>query len=267
MIADVLNRLEAVRPRSEADSWTARCPAHDDKRNSLAVAIRGGRVLFHCFAGCSRASILAAVSLDASRISSAGKVPARFAASRPAQVFEAPYLAAMSLPGLSLTSDWTYRYADGSPAFVVCRLERADGGKEIRPIKPVAGGWSWGLPHPPRPLYRLPEVLEWEGAVVVTEGEKAADAAARAGWCATTSAGGASAASKTDWSPLAGRRVVVWPDNDEPGIGYAQQVAATLRDFGCAVSVVEPIGGKGDDAADCGDVDSVLAITGRKVAS
>ena len=62
----------------------------------------------------------------------------------------------------------------------------------------------------------------------VTEGEKAADAIRELGLVATTSAGGSSAAAKTDWSPLAGKTVVVCPDNDEPGEKYGNQVASIL---------------------------------------
>ncbi len=53
----------------------------------------------------------------------------------------------------------------------------------------------------------------------VSEGEKAADTAQRIfpDHVAVTSPGGAKAAGKADWGPLAGRRVVIWPDNDEPG--------------------------------------------------
>jgi hypothetical protein len=40
----------------------------------------------------------------------------------------------------------------------------------------------------------------------------------------TTSAGGSKAASKSDWSPLAGRVAAIWPDNDQPGIAYAIDV-------------------------------------------
>jgi putative DNA primase/helicase len=31
---------------------------------------------------------------------------------------------------------------------------------------------------------------------------------------------------KTDWSPLAGKTIVIWPDNDQPGFEYAKKAAA-----------------------------------------
>ena len=90
-------------------------------------------------------------------------------------------------------------------------------------------GWIIGAMSVPRPLYRLPSVLAQPGErVFVCEGEKAADAAVSVGLLATTSAGGARAADKTDWTPLAGRDVVILPDNDEAGAKYAADVANIL---------------------------------------
>jgi hypothetical protein len=60
---DILNRLSQVRGRGE--SWTARCPAHDDKSPSLAIRFKpDGRVLMHCFGGCAVDDVLGAIGLD-----------------------------------------------------------------------------------------------------------------------------------------------------------------------------------------------------------
>jgi hypothetical protein len=62
--ADFLDRLEGMR-RTGADRWLARCPAHDDKAPSLSVRkAEDGRVLVHCFAGCSVESILGEIGMD-----------------------------------------------------------------------------------------------------------------------------------------------------------------------------------------------------------
>jgi hypothetical protein len=48
----VLAMLEGV--RQCASGYVARCPAHDDRTASLSIREgEGGRVLLHCFAGCS----------------------------------------------------------------------------------------------------------------------------------------------------------------------------------------------------------------------
>lgn len=64
MIADkLLNQLTKVK-RTGRESWIACCPAHADKNPSMTITEKDdGRVLVHCFAGCSVDSILGAVGL------------------------------------------------------------------------------------------------------------------------------------------------------------------------------------------------------------
>jgi hypothetical protein len=124
------------------------------------------------------------------------------------------------------TGVWTYRDVDGRPVLKVFRFDSPDG-KEFRPVHPVAGGWAAGDPPGPLPLYRRPE-LEAAARVYVAEGEKAADAVAALGLAATTSSHGAQSAAKTDWSALAGKEVILLPDCDAPGAGYAQAVTGLL---------------------------------------
>jgi hypothetical protein len=62
---DLLNRLEGVRQRT-SESWSAKCPAHNDRTPSLSIReTAAGVVLVHCFAGCSVAEILGAAGLSA----------------------------------------------------------------------------------------------------------------------------------------------------------------------------------------------------------
>ncbi|MBW3597509.1 MAG: ATPase, partial [Planctomycetes bacterium] len=90
----------------------------------------------------------------------------------------------------------------------------------------------------PRPLYGLPE-LAGADTIVVVEGEKTADSAQSIGFTATTPSFGP--ASKTDWTPLAGKQIVILPDNDEEGRQRAADVAAELAKLtpAPAVKVVE----------------------------
>lgn len=60
---DLLSRLERVR-RTGLETWMARCPAHEDKRPSLSIRETGdGKVLLHCWAGCTVHEIVAAVGI------------------------------------------------------------------------------------------------------------------------------------------------------------------------------------------------------------
>jgi putative DNA primase/helicase len=42
----------------------ARCPAHDDRSPSLGLTLGRSAILFHCFAGCSQAEVLAALARE-----------------------------------------------------------------------------------------------------------------------------------------------------------------------------------------------------------
>ncbi len=63
----LLSRLDRVK-QTKADSWMACCPAHADRSASLSLGeLDDGRVLVHCFAGCSVQEVLdaAGLSIDA----------------------------------------------------------------------------------------------------------------------------------------------------------------------------------------------------------
>jgi putative DNA primase/helicase len=146
---------------------------------------------------------------------------------------------------------WTYTDATGGTLGHVLRFDAPGGDKVFRPLvfmKPTTGSgrpeWRWESWPPKRPLYGLQRLAERpSAAVVVTEGEKAADAIVRLlpGFVAVTSPNGSKSAGKADWSPLRGRAVTVWPDADVAGIEYANQVAKLATAAGAhSVAIVSP---------------------------
>ena len=64
-------------------------------------------------------------------------------------------------------------------------------------------------------------------SIWIVEGEKCADALSEIGLLATTS-GSATSANNTNWSPLHGRHIIIWPDKDESGIEYARIILINL---------------------------------------
>ncbi len=65
-IETVLSRLHGVR-RLREGRWAAKCPAHEDRTPSLAIAMgRDGRIVIHDFGGCGTDAVLAAVGLTLS---------------------------------------------------------------------------------------------------------------------------------------------------------------------------------------------------------
>lgn len=65
MSADAItSRVDNCRP-SGKQRWMARCPAHEDKSASLSIReLDDGRILIHCFAGCSAGAIMQSVGLE-----------------------------------------------------------------------------------------------------------------------------------------------------------------------------------------------------------
>jgi|ERR1039458_8612939 DNA primase len=62
-IQQVLDLLEKV--RASGEGWSALCPAHDDRNNSLSIREGDdGRILLKCHAGCDVNDILEALGLD-----------------------------------------------------------------------------------------------------------------------------------------------------------------------------------------------------------
>jgi len=147
------------------------------------------------------------------------------------------------------TCKWDYLSSAGELIACVYRFDPPSG-KEFRPWDVRAR--MWRSPDP-RPLYHLPAVSQAR-QVVLVEGEKCADALIGQGIVATTAMHGARAPTdKTDWSPLAGKSVLIWPDRDAPGWDYADNAARACVAAGAnAVAILVPPADKPEawDAAD-----------------
>lgn len=251
----VLEALKACgaqpQPTRKPGQWSARCPGHDDRKPSLSISeATDGKVLLHCHAGCPPESIVRALGLEMHDLmpertdsrtdraqAKSTRVQAKSETASDGRVFATPEDAQWALEATlgPVAARWDYSSATGELVGAVLRWNTTRG-KEIRPVAKHPDGWRIGVMPEPRPLYKLPEILKAppDVPIVVVEGEKAAEAAQRLGLVATTSAGGAQAASKTDWSPLRGRRVIVLPDNDSAGERYAEDVARLAHTAGAA---------------------------------
>jgi hypothetical protein len=132
---------------------------------------------------------------------------------------------------------WCYRNADGGELCYAFRLDRPDGGKEFAPLCYCADAtgnrqWRKMAPIAPRPLYGLDRLAKAapDAPILLVEGEKTADAAHELfpEYVCMTWMGGSNATGKADFSPLAGRNVIIWPDNDAPGMKAAKAIMAIL---------------------------------------
>ncbi len=147
------------------------------------------------------------------------------------------------------TGIWAYRTAEGGILGYVCRYHDPQRGKTLRCFSYGRYGevdpprWECKAFSSPRPLYGL-ELLAGrpEAQVLLVEGEKSADAARQLipAMLVMTWAGGANAGKYADWSVLAGRNVVLWPDADAPGRQAMERVAALLKGVAAEIKGIDP---------------------------
>lgn len=247
-VNEVLSRLSGVRSHADGKGWEARCPAHDDQRQSLGVSTgRDGQVMLFCGANCTFASIVDALGMTQQQM-----WPRRDGQNSPSSSSSSSVAVAV----------YDYKDESGALRFQCVRyLPKRFSQRRPLPGGPV-GHYVWGLKEgiyrhrgngnwtalksgetiidsdrqlgrAELCLYRLPEILsrsddEW---LFIVEGEKDADALRAVGLAATCSPMGAGKWRQEYAAPLRSRKkkkVCVIPDNDDPGRRHAEQVAASL---------------------------------------
>ena len=126
------------------------------------------------------------------------------------------------------TARWNYTDIHGNIIATISRYDM-DGKKQFRPWDAIL---RRNKAPEIRPLYNLHRIKNAQ-KIILVEGEKCADALIKQGLPATTAMNGANAPTdKTDWSPLAGKQIILWPDNDEIGKSFADKVASHLKGIG-----------------------------------
>ena len=243
---DILGRLTHV--QGSGDSYTARCPAHDDRKASLKIDERDGRILLHCFAGCDTERICQALGIGMRDLFTEARAEDKPAPQRgrkprkPMQPYQVGgvYYNAKIRTEERITQVYTYRSEDNEPVLQVARTEAksfptcaldADGNW-------YAGRGKWG-----HLLYHLPDVLREknEKPIYIVEGEKDVESMRALGLSATTSMGGGGKnkwpAAANEW--LRGADIIIIPDNDVPGMDHAQAVARSLSGVAKRVRLIK----------------------------
>lgn len=111
----ILRHLHGVRPNR--GSWTALCPAHQDRNPSLSVRQENGKILLHCFAGCSVEAICSALTIDVRDL---------FTKPRPALRSEPPVVRRAEKRIRSFRSRLTPRDRERDVTIVLARKENPD---------------------------------------------------------------------------------------------------------------------------------------------
>ncbi len=210
---------------------SAQCPWHDDRSPSASlIESDEGICRIYCHV-CDRSGDIYDVT---------GSQPTPKASKSPTIVPEprrVPDLRAIE--SMYPQREAIYQYTDpdtGTINLLIVRYRKGDGKKSFAQYSPQGDGWIDRAGPKPWPIYNRTEVRSAD-LVVVVEGEKCVHALRGANITGTTSPCGAGKASHADWSPLAGKNVYLWPDNDPPdpktgkrnGIDHMREVQAILE--------------------------------------
>jgi len=159
-----------------------------------------------------------------------------------------PYLNYMLKGGNKEVSRHAYRDEAGNLKGYVFRIEKADGSKFTPPLAYCENekgfkAWKWqAFEKENKTAYGIEKLAQYPTkSILVVEGEKTADAAQKRlpEYNVLTSSGGAGNVGKTNWECLAGREVVIWPDNDIGGL----KAADTLQKIAYSVNAEKGIEG------------------------
>jgi hypothetical protein len=233
-IQKILNRAKQATKTSKGYSMC--CPTHDDKNPSLNLSIgRDGRVLLHCYAGCSYDQIVAAFDLKPSDLYPKEKQ--------------------------SIVAEYSYQDAKGDEVFQIVRLEP----KSFYVRHNQHGRWVKGLNGAQLVPYRLPKLkkaIKEKRTVFIVEGEKDCNSFVKHfKLTATTFPFGAKKWQSHYEKHFKNARIVIVPDNDTAGREHAQLVAQKLDGIAKEIRIVSL-----PDLPNKGDISDWIADGGTKKA-
>src|SRR5262249_14918434 len=130
---EILSRFH--NPRRSGRGWIVRCPAHDDRKNSLSLTESNGKLLVKCQAGCPTEFVINAVGLqwrDLFTDNVNGK------------------------PQDPIIQRYIYTDENGHPVYRVCRTAS----KNFFQERFEAGAYLPGLNGVRRVLYNLPDLIK-----------------------------------------------------------------------------------------------------------
>jgi len=238
-IEDILSKLKNIERKS--NGYTARCPSHEDKHNSLSISqAKNGNILLHCHAGCSAQQVVTALGLKMNDL----------------------FIQKEKKQKKQIEAEYIYYNEYDKPLH---KTIRNSGKSFLQARVNENGGWDFGLKDTKTIIYHLPEVkkaIAQGEAIYICEGEKDCDNLSKIGLTATTNPMGAGKW-KTEYAQyfIGSKEVVILPDNDAVGIEHASQVAASLAGKAESIKIlclteIYP------DLSKKGDISDVLEVLG-----
>lgn len=217
-LQEVISKFQGVK-RNKENSYQCKCPIHNDQKASLTISEKDGKILLHCHAGCDPNDILTGVGISFQDLKQESS-----------QVYtwkeRLEYGKKKKIEAI-----YDYKNEKGDYLYSKVRFQ----GKEIiyMKIDRKKDTYIYGINGCEKTLYQLPSIIQavQNGyPIYLTEGEKDADALRKLGYIATTSGG------VNDWKKeyakyFTGAKVIILPDNDEPGLKLKDQIIKDLKHY------------------------------------
>lgn len=225
------------------------CPFHEDKSPSAGIFEKDGHWFFKCH-GCGLGGDIFEVRARMNKSSVADELSRERGdgiqlrtQEKPTQVYGTIEVIRSQFRDVEAVYEYTHPKS-GLTEMAVIRY-REGGRKRFAQACPTAGGFWLKSPVGKLPLYNRKRMLEAD-PIVVVEGEKAVHALHDVGITATTAPCGALNGGRADWTPLAGKTVILWADVDPPdeeyprgkGDEHMRQVAKILHTLSPAPRVM-----------------------------
>ena len=231
-IQEVLQRFDGV--KRSGGQYMARCPCHDDRKQSLSIGAGEKGIVMNCQAGCDTKDILAKVGL---KMGDLFREERRSGKPEVTKIYVYP------------NGAQKLRYSDKRFGW-----RRPDG----------RDGWIWsrrGLGHT---LYIAGELT---GRVAVAEGEKDADNLHSLGFNAVSGEDGAGPGKwRSEYTrQLSGLDTVIFQDNDKVGADYALETASALHGAAKSVKLLD-LRCIWPEMPEHGDVSDLIARLGKSAA-
>lgn len=248
------------------DWWKIKCLFHDDHNPSLCIHAKDGHFICH---GCGEKGdwlIFIAKSQKITRLEAANllayncdeKVSGNHEIQKverpepcipiPNDIIENVVSYFKSEYGSSRYGEfnnlWIYRDRNEDAVFITVRFEDSSRKKIIPFYYSVKLEWHPGQPFSQNlPLYNLPGIIQNpDSTILVVEGEKCCEAIlpelSSSNIVPCTWSFGAKGVKKSDWEPLRGRSVILWPDADVVGAEAALDIVDVLLKISCKIQIV-----------------------------
>lgn len=231
--------------RPRGTEWRVLCPFHDDHDPSMDVSLE--KAAYVC-----RACGASGDSVTFYKLAMHLPNEAEAIADLRQKLGISPNGAGSPVPAPTPTRRWEIRDVAGNVIAVHCRRDPPSRDKELWWERDGSKGLR-GLRTTDLPLYGS-EYLDQERPdvpVIITEGEKAADALTEQGYLALGTVTGASGIpSPKSLEVLSGRHVVLWPDFDKAGGAHMDRLGAALQGVASTILIFRWGLVEKDDAVD-----------------